>query len=403
MTWLEVADLVVIASRTLELDTDQVLDLLDPTAAEAALEQARSGGPQEPAGHAAALLEALVLQRPLRRGNQRVALAAMLQFLTLNGWRVDPDPPRTLGTLVVELAAGTLDRNGAAARLAPRLRPLDPAGTCSKETPMARWLPVPRRRTRGTLFDRFTDRARRAVQLAQEQARLLDHNYVGTEHLLLGLLREGEGVAAGALASMGISLEAVRAQVEETIGHGQTTPGAHIPFTPRAKKVLELSRREALQLGHNYVGTEHLLLGLLREGEGLAAQVLAGFGADHDRVREQVLRLLTGDSPQPGPATWMVLLTVPADLLDSEEQIAELRRQKQAAIDADDFDTAMALRDREKRVLADKLRREREWIGGVDLQAVIDENQRVHHELERLRQLLRKHGIDPNGGTARTA
>lgn len=203
MTGLEVADLVIIASRTLKLDTDQVLDLLDPTAAEAALAQARSGGPKDPATHAAALLHALVRQRPLRSGNQQVALAAMLQFLALNGWQVDPDPPNTLGALVVELAAGSLDSNGVAARLAPRLRPLDPAGTCSKETPMRRWLPVPTRRTRGSMFDRFSDRARRAVVLAQEQARLLDHNYVGTEHLLLGLLREGEGVAAQVLVKLG--------------------------------------------------------------------------------------------------------------------------------------------------------------------------------------------------------
>jgi ATP-dependent Clp protease ATP-binding subunit ClpC len=144
------------------------------------------------------------------------------------------------------------------------------------------------------LFERFTDRARRVVVLAQEEARLLNHNYIGTEHILLGLIHEGEGVAAKALESLGISLEAVRQQVEEIIGQGGSSPSGHIPFTPRAKKVLELSLREALQLGHNYIGTEHILLGLIREGEGVAAQVLVKLGADLSRVRQQVIQLLSG-------------------------------------------------------------------------------------------------------------
>ena len=146
------------------------------------------------------------------------------------------------------------------------------------------------------MFERFTDRARRVVVLAQEEARLLNHNYIGTEHILLGLIHEGEGVAAKALESLGISLEKVRQQVEEIIGAGQSPPSGHIPFTPRAKKVLELSLREALQLGHNYIGTEHILLGLIREGEGVAAQVLVKLGADLSRVRQQVIQLLSGYS-----------------------------------------------------------------------------------------------------------
>src|ERR687892_607009 len=146
------------------------------------------------------------------------------------------------------------------------------------------------------MFERFTDRARRVVVLAQEEARMLNHNYIGTEHILLGLIHEGEGVAAKALESLGISLEAVRQQVEEIIGQGQQAPSGHIPFTPRAKKVLELSLREALQLGHNYIGTEHILLGLIREGEGVAAQVLVKLGADLGRVRQQVIQLLSGYS-----------------------------------------------------------------------------------------------------------
>src|SRR6266542_2012237 len=367
MITLEVADLVIIASHTLHLDTDRVLDLLDPTAAEAALAQARSGADDdEPASQAAWLLHALVRQRPLRRGNQQVALVAMLQLLALNGWDVDPDSPDATRIVVAELAAGTLGTDDVVGWLVPRLRPSDSAATCAKEAPMRRWRPLVavemkmatmRRQPKG-MFQRFTDRARRVVHLAQEEARLLCHNYVGTGHL---------------------------------------------PFTPRAKKVLELSLREALQLGHSYIGTEHILLGLIREGEGVAAQVLARLGADHARVRERVLELLTGECEEPGAETRLVRLTVPADLVDTAEQLAEVRRQKEAAIDAGDLDSATALRDQEKQLLADKLRLEREWTGGVDVQAVIEENQRVHRELERLRELLRQHGIEPNGGTARTA
>ncbi|MEA5055536.1 MAG: ATP-dependent Clp protease ATP-binding subunit [Propionicimonas sp.] len=161
------------------------------------------------------------------------------------------------------------------------------------------------------MFDRFTDRARRVIVLAQDEARMLNHNYIGTEHLLLGLIHEGEGVAAKALESMGISLEAVREQVEEIIGQGQQAPTGHIPFTPRAKKVLEYSMREALQINHPYIGTEHILLGLIREGEGVAAQVLIKLGADLNRVRNTVLQLLSGyqgkeaataGAPDAGPA-----------------------------------------------------------------------------------------------------
>jgi ATP-dependent Clp protease ATP-binding subunit ClpC len=152
------------------------------------------------------------------------------------------------------------------------------------------------------MFERFTDRARRVVVLAQEEARMLNHNYIGTEHILLGLIHEDEGVAAKALKSLGIALDEVRHQVEEIIGQGRQAPSGHIPFTPRAKKVLELSLREALQLGHNYIGTEHILLGLIHEGEGIAAQVLVKLGADLGRVRQQVLQQLYG-GPEREPDT----------------------------------------------------------------------------------------------------
>jgi ATP-dependent Clp protease ATP-binding subunit ClpA len=255
------------------------------------------------------------------------------------------------------------------------------------------------------MFERFTDRARRVVVLAQEQARLRNHDYIGTEHLLLGLIAEGQGVAATTLESLGISLEAVRAQVEEAIGQGQRTPTGQVPFTPRAKKVLELSLREALQLGHNYIGTEHLLLGLLREGEGVAAQVLVALGAELSRVRQQVVQVLSVSAGglEAGARTRWVLMRVPEELREAEEQLAQVRKQKEAAIDAEAFDEAAALRDQERQLLERLAEREREWTAGVDLAAVVQENHHLQVEVERLRELLRQHGIDPGGGTAQTA
>jgi ATP-dependent Clp protease ATP-binding subunit ClpC len=256
------------------------------------------------------------------------------------------------------------------------------------------------------VFERFTDRARRVLVLAQEEARLLNHNYIGTEHLLLGLIHEGEGVAATALESLGMSLEAVRGQVEEIIGQGQSAPTGHIPFTPRAKKVLELSLREAKQLGHNYIGTEHILLGLIREGEGVAAQVLVKLGAGLDRVRQQVIHVLSGSAAagmEAGARTRLVRMTVPEELRQAEEQLAQVRREKEAAIDAEDFERAAGLRDKERQLLGRLAEQERTWTAGVDLEAVVQENHNLHREVERLRELLRQHGIEPDGGTTQTA
>src|SRR6476619_235248 len=183
------------------------------------------------------------------------------------------------------IQAGSLVTRGAQRRRSSQTRLIVLAAGIARETV---------RRAARSMFERFTDRSRRVIVLAQEEARILDHGYIGTEHILLGLIRESDGHAARALESLGISLDAVRQQVEEIIGRGQEAPSGHIPFTPRAKKVLELSLREAQQLGHNYIGTEHILLGLIREGEGVAAQVLVRLGAELNRVRPQVLQLLYG-------------------------------------------------------------------------------------------------------------
>jgi prophage maintenance system killer protein len=410
---LEVADLVLVASRTLGLDTGQVLDLLDLVAAEDALAQARPRSESgDPAACAAALLHALVRQRPLRRGNQQVALAAMLQFLALNGQDMDPDPPGLVAAMVTQLAAGALDIRDVADWLAPRLRPGGGTARRVKEAQMREGpaLPLAERIRRATMrtrhngmFTRFTDRARRVVVLAQDEARDLGLGSVGTEHLLLGLLIEGEGVAAVALESLGVSLEEARDRVVEMADRGQGPPAGRIPFTPGAKQVLERALREALQLGHNHIGTEHLLLSLLAGGDDITAQVLADRGAGYDPVRERVVALLSGPYEQADPTTRLVRLPVPAGLADVTEQLHQVQRQKTAALDAGDHDSATALRAKVRQLRAEKLRLEHEWAARVDVQAVIAENQRVHRELDRLRGLLRQHGIEPDGGTARTA
>ena len=423
MIALEVADLVLIASRTLGLDTGQVLDLFDVAAAGNALAEAQPGSESaDPALRAAALLHALARQRPLRRGNQQVALAAMLQFLAINGWDMDPDPPGPVATMVTGLAAGTAGTRDAAALLAPRLRPSDQHDRRGhddhpKEAPMRPRPALPLaeriksalrdpRRTR--VYPRgFTDRHKEAVDLSVEEARQRGHDYLGTEHLLLGLLGAGDGVAAQVLASMGIPLDEARSRVVGIIGPGSgrgsgTRAGRILP-TPQARRVLGLTMREALALGHNDVGTGHLLLALLREGHGIAAQVLTALGADHARVREQVLHLMASVDEQAGPQTRLVRVAIPAALADAVEQLAQVQRQRKAALDAEDLEAAAALRDREDQLRAGKLRLEQQWAAGVDVQAIVAENQRVHRELGRMRGLLREYGIEPDDGTARTA
>jgi ATP-dependent Clp protease ATP-binding subunit ClpC len=276
------------------------------------------------------------------------------------------------------------------------------------------------------MFERFTDRARRVVVLAQEEARMLDHGYIGTEHLLLGLIHEGEGVAAKALKALGINLDAVRDEVKGIIGRGQQPPAGHIPFTPRAKKVLELSLRESTQLGHHYIGTEHILLGLVHEGQGVAAQVLVKLGADLNRVRQQVIQILHG---QPGGGTQVKARGGRAAMIDDalarldmldqrlaaverwvgmgpdvreiDQEIAQLRRDKEAAINAQDFEGAAALRDQEKQLIAAKESKEQEWaVGTGERTSMADDFLRLQDELGRLRTLLRDQGIEPGNGAA---
>jgi ATP-dependent Clp protease ATP-binding subunit ClpA len=287
------------------------------------------------------------------------------------------------------------------------------------------------------MFERFTDPARRVLALAQEEARSRDCHRVGTEHLLLGLIQEREGIALAALSSLGISPEMVRRQVEEITGQrqGQEPSGGHTQYTMRAKKALDLSLREALQLGHHHIGTEHILLSLIREGEGPAAQALLELGADLSLVRQQVLLLLSAvggeEEPQAGPvaprpspvgggegrllaellgriedldsrlsAVEQRMGTGP-DVQDLDQQIAQVRRDKQSAVTAEEYETAAALRNAERQLLADKASRQKEWAAAhLDLPALADKLHRLVDEVGRLRGLLRQMGIEPQGGAA---
>jgi ATP-dependent Clp protease ATP-binding subunit ClpA len=291
------------------------------------------------------------------------------------------------------------------------------------------------------MFERFTDQARRVVVVAQEESRKLGHDYIGTEHILLGILGAGESVAVQALASLGVSLEAAREQVEEIVGRGSHEVSGHIPFTPRAKKVLELSLREAIQLGHNYIGTEHILLGLIREGEGVAAQVLTRLGADLNRTRQQVIQLLHGpqgaetvaEYNRPlrrpggpggldairdrldtiagqlaaivsrlgigGEAASTAPAPRPAALRQLDERIARIGREKQAAIDAQDFERAVTLRDEEQELLRQRDDENSRWMAAAgERPSETDgaELDRLRRVIDNLQAQLRRHGIEPD-------
>ena len=300
------------------------------------------------------------------------------------------------------------------------------------------------------MFERFTNQSRRVVVLAQEEARMLNHNYIGTEHLLLGLLREERGSAARALTAMDVTLAAARDQVVAIIGRGQQQPSGHIPFTPRAKKSLELSLREALQLDDGYIGTGHLLLGLIRQGDNMAVKILGTLGADLDDLRARVIRELR-DEPEEGKEAAPVGRRQPQrdvsvhGLLDAiderlsaierhlgitqpvsaalrtlDEQIAQVRRDKQAAIDVQDFGRAAALRDAEKQLIEERARAELETAAGAaaaagaetaagadgaeagdsaetgEVAGEPDELTRLRAQVARLEERLREHGLEPD-------
>jgi hypothetical protein len=352
---LDLAGLVLVAGRTLGLHEDAALALADLDAADYILDtvDASDGGPVE---RAAVLVVGLVRRRVFGPRSAEVAVMAAVQLLAINGWEVDDlGSPAELRELIDGVAAGQRGEREVAEWLEDRLRPATPGTRAAR---LRFWRKQPGTPTElrqpddwmeGEMFERFTSRARTVVKNAQEEARRLDHDYIGTEHLLLGLLTEPEGVGAKALSVQGLSLERVRADVVRIVGMGKGTPEGHIPFTPRSKKVLELSLREALKLHHNYIGTEHIVLGLVREGDGVAAKIMVESGADLPKVRQEVVRLLAagvGDRAGAEP---------PKD-----------------------------------RVLA-------------DIEALYDEIARLAREVDRLTELLREHGIEPDEGTSQTA
>jgi hypothetical protein len=352
---LDLAGLVLVAGRTLGLHEDAALALADLDAADYILDTV-DGGDGGPVERAAVLVVGLVRRRVFGPRSAEVAVMAAVQLLAMNGLEVDDlGSPAELRELIDGVTAGQRGEGEVAEWLEDRLRPAV-AGTRAARPRL--W-----RRQRGTatepgqpddwmegeMFERFTGRARTAVKNAQEEARRLDHDYIGTEHVLLGLLTEPEGVGAKALAVLGLSLERARADVVRIVGRGKGAPAGHIPFTPRAKKVLELSLREALKLHHNYIGTEHIVLGLAREGDGVAAKIMVESGADLPQVRQQVVRMLAGG--------------------------------------VGDRSGAEPPKDR---VLA-------------DIEALYDEIGRLGREVDRLTELLREHGIEPDEGTSQTA
>jgi hypothetical protein len=262
------------------------------------------------------------------------------------------------------------------------------------------------------MFERFTDRARRVIVLAQEEARMLDHSYIGTEHLLLGLVHEEDGAAAHALVDLGVSLDAVRERVESIVGRGQQAPSGHIPFTPRAKKVLELSLRESIQLGHQYIGTEHILLGLVREGqsdsEGAAIQALTELELTPDKVRQAVVRLVRDRRREAMSGALggsesiefrlkrierRLGISASSTLAALDEQIAQIRREKETAIDDADFERAATLRENEKLLLRESALAAETL--EQDVTPVLDELADARAEITRLTELLREHGVDP--------
>jgi prophage maintenance system killer protein len=408
MTPIDLGALVVIAARALGEDVPAVLDLMDVAAAEAALAEAElagtgSGAPtRDPADHAAALLSALIRYRPLSRGNGQAAVLATVTFLAVNGWQVDLDPAEATASVVADLTAGRRSAADLAAWLSPRISGSraptqrdEPARTPSpaKETSMHGWLPNLRRtgRRKGDLmFRRFSPRAREVIISAQQEARALHHNYIGTEHILLGLLRDRDGVAGRALHVLGISPETAREQVLDIIGQGKQAPAGHIPLTPRTKKVLELAVQEAVRLGHLHVGAEHILLGLIREGDGVGWHVLNRLGVTVPKVRNQVLEMMSQDQQAPSHAI------APPGIRDYDTRIELARQAKDAAVDAKDFDRAAAARESEKELLAGRDRLIADWSAGVDVATLGRELDWLRDEVNRLQRLLLQHGIEPD-------
>ena len=349
MQHLDLYDVLAVAARVMKCETGTVLRRTDLELVDQVLEVVtRSSG--DLADAAAVLLSGLIRRRPFQGPNRVVAVAVTLQFVALNGADLELEPADEFDAWLDQIKAAELTPVRAADHLRSRMsgQHAAPHSTFGKEA--ISWEEI-------HMFERFSEQARHALVLAQEEARALNHNYIGTEHVLLGLIREGDGVAAKVLSSLGISAAAVRAVVESLIGRGQSDPVGHIPFTPRAKTVLEFSLKESVGLGHNYIGTEHILLGLIREGEGVAAKALTKLGAELDKVRQQVIDILSH------------------------------RQRSEEAV----------------RGFLENAEQSGNWVQGgrrryllAELAGLLDENERLHEEVTRLREKLRRNNLDPD-------
>jgi prophage maintenance system killer protein len=356
MRHLDLYDVLAVAARVMECDSASVVRRADLDVVDQVLAEVRSPHLSgDLADAAAVLLSGLVQHRPFSGRNRLIAVVVTLQFVTLNDADLELEPVEKFDSLLDQISAGETTAPWVARRLRQRLGPEHTAAVIvadfSEEA--VSWEEI-------SMFEKFSERARRVMVLAQEEARALNHNYIGTEHVLLGLIQEGDGVGARALANVGISASAVRAVVKETIGRGHDQPRGHIPFTSRTKTVLELSHRESMQLGQRYIGTEHILLALVREGEGVAAQSLTKLGADPDKVRQQVVELL--DHRDRAEAAVRGFLAERAEHSGNQPWAAAGRRHHLMA----------------------------------ELVSILDENERLHDEVARLRQTLRRHDLDPD-------
>jgi hypothetical protein len=364
MQHLDLYDVLAVAARVLDCESVDVIRRTDLELVDRILGEVRSTH-GDLADAAAVLLSGFLRRRPFTGPNRVVAVAITLQFVALNGAEVELEPAEEFDGWLDQVKSGELNTSSAADRLRSRLAGDQAVNVSTFGDEGISWEEI-------GMFERFSEKARKVTVLAQEEARQLNHNYIGTEHLLLGLVREGEGVASQALTTLGISAPAVRSVVESLIGRGKdTVGGGHIPFTPRAKTVLEMSLRESVQLGHNYIGTEHLLLGLIREGEGFASQALTKLGVELGTARQQVIDILSPGSRKPhGPGH---------DERLSEERVRDLLAEGR------EYPTEKLWygTDRRRHLLR-------------ELAGLVDENERLHEETTRLRAKLREHGINPD-------
>ena len=339
MKHLDLYDVLAVAARVWRVDAETAIRRTDLEAVETALAIARMTN--DLTGALGALLVRFVHDRPFEGGNRVVSMAVLLQLAGQNGSDLELEPVEELDDLLDRIKDGRAAGPEIVELIQHRLvfRAFSNEVHCYPEE--------------GEMFEKFSERARRVMVLAQEEARTLDHDYIGTEHILIAIAHEGEGLAAKVLANLNISETAVRATALEIVGRGTKAPPGHIPFTPRSKRVLEYSLREALQLGNNYIGTEHILLGIIQDGEGVAAQVLVKLGADLPKLRQLLLNRQRSES-------------VVSDFL---------------AGDGEPF--LMKMPGRKHYLLG-------------ELENLLDENDRLYEQVRRLRDVLRQHNIDPD-------